>query len=793
MFFRLGHWVAQWWWAVILGWVAAALGLRMAAPSWEAIAHDGNLAYLPADMTSARGDRLLREAFPQKTSNSQVIAVVARDDRPLDAVDLAVADRLAERFTAAADELGVQEVWTYDLRVIGEKLKSADGKAVLIVLSMSGEFMAVENIRILNRVLELVNAERAEDDYPAGLQLGVTGSAAVGGDMLASAAESIRNTEWTTIAMVVVFLLLVYRAPMLVVVPVATIGVSVSVGLSVVALLTQADALPGFDWWNFKVFTTTRIFIVVILFGSGTDFCLFLIARYKEELERGLSQSEALAAALGGVGHALVGSALTTILGLSMMFFADFGKFRDSGPAIAVCLAITLLASVTLAPALLQAARRWVFWPSKLRLAGTEAAGGMVAPAHEHEFVPPVSSSGSMRFWENVSRFVLRHPAAVLATSIVLMAPLAVEGWRVGITYDLLNELDQDRPSVVGSRLLRRHFAAGETGPVTVVVRQRDANFRTQEGREEVSAITDDLLKAEGVKQVRSLTQPFGEPTRGLGGLLAGGGGRLLAANTSRAKDTFVTPVEELEGSVARFDLVLNADPFSREAVGLLDSIENDLSEKRLDEESPLAGAEIYFTGTTSGTRDLERVTASDQKLIERLVIIAVLAVLLVLLRHPLVCLYLIATVLMTYYVTIGATELVFAAIYGDTFTGLDWKVPIFLFVILIAVGEDYNIYLMTRVLEEKGRHGPMRGLQIAVARTGGIITSCGVIMAATFVSMMTGTLRGMQELGFALSLGVLLDTLVVRPVLVPAFLALIEQVKVRAERRAPAVARMGN
>jgi putative drug exporter of the RND superfamily len=299
MFFLLGQWIARQWWAVILAWIAVALALRMAAPRWDAIAHDGNLAYLPAEMTSAQGERLLREAFPQNTAKSQVIAVLARDDRPLDAVDLAVADRLAERFTEAADELGVQEVWTYDLRVIGEKLKSADGKAVLIVLQMTGEFMAVENIRILNRVVEIVDAERAEEDYPAGLQLGVTGSAAVGGDMLSSAAESIRNTEWTTIAMVVVFLLLVYGAPMLVVVPVATIGISVSVGLSVVALLTQADKLPGFDWWNFKVFTTTRIFIVVILFGSGTDFCLFLIARYKEELERGLAQREALAAALG--------------------------------------------------------------------------------------------------------------------------------------------------------------------------------------------------------------------------------------------------------------------------------------------------------------------------------------------------------------------------------------------------------------------------------------------------------------------------------------------------------------
>ncbi|MGA2034672.1 MAG: MMPL family transporter [Thermoguttaceae bacterium] len=770
MFARLAKFVSRHWLLVLLAWVAIAVGAKFIAPRWDDVTHDGDFAYLPARMTSVRGEKLVAAAFPDLETKSQVVLIVARPGGELLPGDKEIADWLAQQFMPTDDKTGpIASVMTYRDDVVGQKLISPvgpSGQAVLVMLQLRNEFMAVGNLQLMSKIDKTLKELAAAADFPQGLKLGVSGSAAIGADMLLSAKESIDNTEITTVLLVVFILLMVYRAPGLVIIPLLAIGISMTVSIDVVAMV--AGLAQRVSWLDFKVFRTTQIFIVVMLYGAVTDYCLFLISRYREELQRGLAPAAAIEEALSQVGHAVAASAMTTILGLSTMVFADFGKFRNGGPTIAMALTVALASSLTLAPALLRAAGRWVFWPFGVGKLPAKAA----------------RASGSRRgFWEWVAGVIVTRPGLVFVGGLAILSVPAAVGFGVPVTYDFPGELSQQRPSIQGTRLLENYFPTGETGPISVLAHREGVDFDSREGRKLVSLLTKELNEfsytdGQGrslrpVNSVRSLTNPLGEPPGSLNIFSERGRRTLAAIRNPRTKATYLSNSAAYAGSVTRLDLVCQYDPFAKEGVKLFVAIEKWLQAMAKDPQSDWHGAEFDFIGTTAGIRDLEAVNTSDYYRTTVLTSLAVLAVLVFLLRRQVISLFLIFTVLLGYFVTIGVSKYLFMWVYGDTFHGVDWKLPVFLFVILVAVGEDYNIYLATRVFEEQRRLGALEGLRVAVIRTGGIITSCGVIMAGTFASMISGTLRSMHELGFALAFGVILDTFVIRTILVPAFLAL--------------------
>jgi RND superfamily putative drug exporter len=216
--------------------------------------------------------------------------------------------------------------------------------------------------------------------------------------------------------------------------------------------------------------------------------------------------------------------------------------------------------------------------------------------------------------------------------------------------------------------------------------------------------------------------------------------------------------------------VVLKSDPFDLASGATLQMLQTWLREE-MPHTSMLPGsvaAETY--GVTVLAQDLAEVTERDRLRVNVLISLGIFLILLVLVRRPGFALYLLLTVLFSYYATLGATVLGGTLWTGHPLEQVDWRVPFFLFTILVAVGEDYNILLVTRALQEQEKHGPVEGMRLALARTGGTITSCGLIMAGTFATLMLAGLGTLKQIGFALAFGVLLDTFVVRPFLVPAF-----------------------
>ncbi|MGI9471076.1 MAG: MMPL family transporter [Rubripirellula sp.] len=680
------------------------------------------------------------------------------------------------------------DLLSWDDPLIGSSLRHESAR--LVVMQLSSELAATGNIATVEVVQSLLDEVRDYSLHYADpdLQLMMTGSAAIGGETLLAARDAIRYTEWITVIMILLILAAVYRAPLLVAVPMISIGFAVVVSTSLVALLTKWSidgTIPGLD---LRIFTTSRIFVVVILFGAGTDYCLFLIARLREEASKA-PWDEACNNALAGVMGALLGSAMTTVVGLGMLWIASFGKFHYTGPIIAICLLVGLLVCTTLTPALLHAIGPKVFWPSKIRPSTAAPLTLLGDPSSEKR----VTTGG---LWGWIALMLTRHPVTALVVGIAL---LSIPGWyglrnEHAVTYDLSSQLNHSAASRQGLRLLARHFDIGDINPVRVLL-LRDEETPREELDKKIDSLAEQLYEIEGVATVRTADDPLGDfpPDRDMS-LLSRDAWRRRALRSHRiAQQYFYSTNPKLENRLGRLDVTIDGDPFSIETANVVARIDRFLHQQIDPPDSAWAGTNVLLTGTTPSIIDLRTVTLRDNRQIKIAVVLAVFAVLMLVIRRLGLCLYLIATVLISYYATLGLTLLFFRRVYGDDFVGLDWKLPLFLFVILVAVGQDYNVYLVTRIVEEQRKFGWLSALRRAVAKTGGIITACGLVMAATFFSMTasawfpsvaswfgfeppsSGTsLRGITELGFALGLGVLIDTFYVRTILVPSFVAIL-------------------
>ena len=858
------------------GWAILAVAVALAAPDLTRLAAEGQAHLIDGDAESARGAELIRRAWPDQSYESQVVIALQRP-AGLTPADREFARRLVARFESAPSRPAdiLRFLGPASRKPIADRLVSKDGTVELLAAPLSTSFVAPSAEATVGWLQ--AQASRPELARPAGLSIFWTGDAVIGRDYMRNVQTSLDRAAMATVVLLLGVLLFVYRSFLLALVPLVTIGVSVVISRGVLAWLTR------FGW---EISPLVELFLIVVLFGSGTDFCLFISWRFAEHWDP-KNPSGAMRVTLRRGAPALLTSAGTVWVGLMLMGTTKFKLFSSTGPSVALGLILTLVASLSLTPALLILLARW----------RPRSFEGMTRP--------------STGFWDRFAHRVLARPTVSWLGSLLLMIPLAALGTRTEFTQDTLLELPAGTASADALRLVAEKFGPGIAAPLSVVLESHD-DLRKSSGLALIDEVSRMLDRQKYLVEVRSATQPLGSaeplaPARLSGRLEAVNGGfKQLEAGADRLRDGLAqgltklqaarwlqestglrlagglspTPApgtppvddskanrealsnglgragalllnpasllaeqarkaapapaaktasdpmtEQLAGAVAgagqiadgvrrasselaailadpvgrqaldrllitpetvrdhpelreafdayiaadghsaRLDVTQGSRMFSGEAMDEVLSIRRRLSD-RLDEDGRPAGVRAVVAGPNAESADIRALTRSDQVQSWFVVPIGVFVVLILALRDPMACVNLVATMLLTYLFALGATHLLFITILGAE--GLDWKVPYFLFVLLIAVGVDYNIFLMARLHEETGTLGLRAGIGRAVAQTGGLISSAAAITAVSFASFLFSPLASLRQLGFALVVGIAVDAMLVRPLLVP-------------------------
>ena len=567
-----------------------------------------------------------------------------------------------------------------------EPIPSEDGEAVQVIVPLPGDNSAFETLPGI--VEDVTDAAEVE-----GLPSYVTGPGGQFADFAAAFEGIDGRLLFTTVGVILVILLLIYRSPVFLPVLVSA-GLALIMAQAVVYLLAESDVLT--------VDGQSQGILSVLVLGASTDYALLLISRFKEELHREDSWTVAMRTALKGSVPAIIASGATVILGLLCLLLSDLNSNKSLGPVGAIGIAFAVLSMIVFLPALLMVAGRYWFFP--------------FVPRHDNDV------SHDRGLWGGVARLVGRRARLVWVGTALALAGAAL--FTPQLDADGLTTAEQfttDVDSVEGQQVLARHFPAGTGVPVSVIGPEPDSE-----------RLLDIVRDVEGVAGAALATDAPG-------GLPIGGEPKVL--------DGLV----QVQAILA----VASDSPEAEQTVLRLRSAVDEVS------------TDVLVGGGTAVVYDIKQESARDNLVIIPAILVVIFLVLAALLRSILAPLLLVATVVLSFFATLGVCALVFDHVFG--FAGADPSFPLFAFVFLVALGIDYNIFLMTRVREEAQRHGTRAGTLRGLAVTGGVITSAGVVLAATFSALGVLPLVPFAELGFAVAFGVLLDTLIVRSLLVPA------------------------
>jgi RND superfamily putative drug exporter len=817
MFAALARVTAKFRLFIILFWLVLSAVMIIFAPSLSKVGVTDDTQFLPRNTESIQAETLIKSKFTGAIDSSVGSAlVVVHNPVGLNEDDNRIARELCSWLSSPQSPSSVKAVMSvFDNQALRSTLVSSDGTTMLIKLDLSVASSSVGGRETIKTIRSHI------DDLAASSWMLVTGPAGIYSDAIISIQQTINYATWVTLILVIVLLLLIYRSPVAMLVPLITIGISYLVARGAAGFVAAAGT---------NVSNLVDAYLVVTLFGIGTDYCLFMVSRFKEELRHN-ETGDAGQLAMKRIGPVILASATTVIVALLCLGISRFGMNRTSGFILAIGVAITLLAGLTLAPALISLFGKKLLWPGRLTGKHWDTSSD----------------------WRRISEGLTRRPEAFIIPLIVVLSLSYLALPKMNFSANLLSQMSETMGSVEGYNIMKEHFHTGKISPMYVVIENPAADLTSIEYLETLKGLETDLRNVNGVTEVRSFSTPapallelsnqihlFGQNLNpasltqmqifqsvgqslndiavgypgvtqstnfqsvisalkrlsGLTGQLQGGSINNLPAVLTQIQPLITGIADGLaalasefnlqvdspfsvwlqsmyfaeDGHYARQEVVLDGDPYSPESIEAVDRVRSSIDRSLAG--ASFTGMRYYVGGTSAAQADILAINNSDFFQVLILAVIGIVLVTALLLRSLIAPLYMIITVLFNFGSTLGIATWLFLDILKQN--SLIYMLPIFVFVILVAVGSDYNIFLVSRIREEAHRRPLKDAIIEAVTNTGGVITSCGIILAGTFATLTTASLQMVFQVGTAIGLGVLIDTFLVRALLIPSLAVLI-------------------
>ena len=684
--FVTGRWTK---WVVVALWIVLAVALSGPGGKLADETNNDTESFLPDNAESTQVLRLLDERFAEGKTTEAL--VVYRRAGGLTAVDRRKIRRDASLATRKLPTVGLPVTPFSPGAPRG--LIAPNGDVAYTVIRLPED-----NDQVADWGKEL--REIVDEGGPPGLQAYVTGDVGFSADAEEVFGDLDAKLLLATVLLVLILLGAIYRSPAIALMPILVVGFAYTVATAFIYFYAKSGATVSDN--------ATSIF-VVLMFGVGTDYCLLLVSRYREELRAYPDKHEAMTHALTRTGPAILASGLTVAASMLVLLLADNGSIHSLGPVAAIGVACVLVAGLTLLPAMLTIGGRRAFWPRKQ----------IVAYDPQHVVAERAG------VWRRFGDRVLKQPGLALSSTLLFFGIGALGLLAYNEDYSTTTFFKKEVDSVEGFRVLERAFPAGTLEPTTVLVVREAGRVRPQD----VQAARRLAAQQDGVVSV----------------------GQVQERST--------------DARIARFDLIFQDDPFKKGALEQVKELRD-----QLDRLPP--GVEALTGGGTSIQYDYDKASARDLKVIVPVALAVIAVILAVLLQAIVAPLVLIASVVVSFLGTFGFSLLFIRFVVGDA--GIDNGLPTFAFIFLVALGIDYTIFLMSRVREEARRFGTREGMLRALNATGPVITSAGLILAGTFAVLMTLPVTFAFDLGFMVALGILLDTFIVRTIMVPAAVELI-------------------